>query len=44
MRNKRAKSLRKLVQGDKLLYKIAKRIWTYSKSINKVRKAICQEQ
>ncbi len=41
MRNKRAKSLRKLVQGDKQLYKLAKRVWmqTKFKGIDS-----CQEQ
>lgn len=41
MRNKRAKSLKRLVQGDKQLYKLAKRVWvkTQFKGLND-----CQEQ
>lgn len=31
MRNKRAKSLKKLVQGEKQLYKLAKRVWMQTK-------------
>lgn len=31
MRNKRAKSLKRLVQGEKQLYKLAKRVWMQTK-------------